>query len=176
MSEGTTAGASGRGYLQPALMGGLVSGVLSALPVVSAGNVCCCLWVVAGGLSAAYLLQQNRDTPISTGDGAVVGLLAGVIGAGVQFVLSIPIGLLIGPFEREMVGRLAEMSGSMPPATRQALETYARGSGAGLAGLVLLRIIGLFVTLVIGAVVSTAAGVLGAALFARRSTPGPRTA
>jgi hypothetical protein len=37
---------------QPALFGGLVMGVLSALPIVSAGNWCCCLWVVSGGLVA----------------------------------------------------------------------------------------------------------------------------
>lgn len=175
MDDGPTTRAPATGYLQPALMGGLVSGVLSALPVISAGNVCCCLWVVAGGLTAAYLLQQNRDVPISAADGALVGLLAGVIGAGGQFLLAIPIGLLIGPFEREMAGRIAEVSGSMPPATREALEAYARGSESGFIGVLLLRIIGLFVTLVVGAVVSTVAGVVGAALFARAAR-GPRTA
>ena len=54
-------------YGQPALIGGLVMGVLSALPLVSAGNICCCLWVVTGGLVAAYLLQQNQAMPISRG-------------------------------------------------------------------------------------------------------------
>ncbi len=45
---------------QPALLGGLVLGVLSALPIVSIGNVCCCLWVISGGVLAAYLLQRNQ--------------------------------------------------------------------------------------------------------------------
>ena len=53
-------------------------GVLSALPLVAAGNLCCCLWVVSGGVVAAYLLQQNQSAPITPGDGALVGLLAGV--------------------------------------------------------------------------------------------------
>lgn len=160
------------GYVQPALLGGLVMGVLSALPVISAGNVCCCLWVVAGGLTAAYLLQQNRSTPITSTDGAIVGLLAGVIGAGVQFVLSIPIGLLVGPMEREMVNRMLEMSGSMSEATREALEAYSGRSDAGFFGLILLRVISFFVTLVVGAVVSTVAGLIGAVLF-RRTAPPP---
>jgi len=56
-------------------------GVLSALPVISAGNACCCLWVVSGGVVAAYLFQQNTSRPITPGDGAMVGLLAGFIGA-----------------------------------------------------------------------------------------------
>ena len=56
-------------------------GVLSALPLINAGNVCCCLWVVSGGVVAAYVLQQNQTAPITPGDGALVGLLAGLIGA-----------------------------------------------------------------------------------------------
>lgn len=159
------------GYTQPALLGGLVAGVLSALPVISAGNLCCCLWVVAGGLTAAYLLQQNRSTPISPADGALVGLLAGFIGAGVQFILSIPIGLIVGPMEREMVNRMLEMSGSLPEGTREALETYSGGSGAGFFGMMALRLISFFVTLIVGAVVSTAGGVVGAVLFRRTGPP-----
>ncbi len=56
-------------------------GVLSALPIISAGNLCCCLWVVSGGAVAAYILQQNQPTPLTPGDGAVIGLLAGIVGA-----------------------------------------------------------------------------------------------
>ncbi len=43
----------------PALMGGLFIGILSSLPYIKGGNVCCCLWVVSGGLLAAWLMQQN---------------------------------------------------------------------------------------------------------------------
>ena len=39
------------------------------------------MWVVSGGAIAAYLLQQNQSTPILPGDGALVGLLAGLIDA-----------------------------------------------------------------------------------------------
>ncbi len=161
------------GYLQSALIGGAVMGLLSALPVISAGNVCCCLWVVAGGLTSAYFLQQNRPTPVSPVDGALVGLLAGVMGAGIQFVLSIPIGLIVGPIEREMVARFIEMSGNMPESTREALERYADGSSAGFAGMLVLRVIGLFITLVVSAVVSTVAGLVGAVVFARGTLPAP---
>ena len=53
--------------LQPALLGGVFIGVLSALPIVSAGNLCCCLWVLSGGALAAYLLQQNQPVPADHG-------------------------------------------------------------------------------------------------------------
>ena len=76
---------------QPALIGGLVMGVLSALPIVAAGNLCCCLWIISGGVVAAYLLQQNQSAPVTPGDGALVGLLAGMAGdrltAGLQRII-----------------------------------------------------------------------------------------
>ncbi|MGE0448917.1 MAG: DUF5518 domain-containing protein [Vicinamibacterales bacterium] len=156
------------GYLKPALLGGLVSGVLSALPVVSAGNLCCCLWVVTGGLVAAYLLQHDRRTPIGAADGAIVGLLAGAVGAGVQLALSIPIGLLVGPMEREMVRRLLDTASALPPGTREALDQYARGEGAGLAGAA-VRVLSFVVILFAGSLVSAVAGIVGAAVFTRPS-------
>src|SRR5262245_60742253 len=111
-------------YGQPALIGGLVMGVLSALPLISAGNLCCCLWVVSGGLVAAYVLQQNQSAPITPGDGALVGLLAGLAGAVVQVIISIPITLLVGPMERAMVQRVLDMAGTMPPEMRDTFERF----------------------------------------------------
>ena len=67
-------------------------GVLSALPLIGpAGNACCCLWVLSGGLIAAYVLQQNTAIAITPGDGVLVGLLAGLIGAVVHTAISIPL-------------------------------------------------------------------------------------
>jgi hypothetical protein len=157
--------AQSSGYLQPAFLGGLVTGVFSALPVISAGNFCCCLWVVCGGLLAAYLLQQNRPEAITAGDGAIVGLLAGIIGAVVSFVLSIPIGLLVGPVEQQMLEQLREIAGSsMPSGPGIGLGT---DRAPGMVGVVLLSIVGFFFSLIVGSIVSTVAGVVGAALFGR---------
>ncbi len=66
---------------QPALLGGLFVGVMSALPVVGWANTCCCLWVVSGGALTAYLLQQATAGPIQGADAALQGLLAGALGA-----------------------------------------------------------------------------------------------
>lgn len=142
-----------------------MTGVLSALPIVSAGNYCCCLWVVTGGLLSAYLLQQERSDTITAGDGAIVGLLAGVIGAVVQAIVAIPIELVVGPIERQIIGRLTEMSGTRRPPLDFAMP--------GVAGTIVLRVLTFVWTLVVGSVVSMIAGVVGAALFAR---PGPQPA
>ena len=58
------------GRLQPALYGGLFIGVLSALPLVNAGNCCCCLWVLMGGALAVYLRQQNSPYSVPASEGA----------------------------------------------------------------------------------------------------------
>lgn len=146
-------------------------GVLSALPFVSAGNVCCCLWVIVGGMLAAYILQQNQAAPISPGDGALVGLLAGLAGALVQTIASIPITLLLGPIERQMIRRFVETAGSMPPQIRDVFDRYSNETPAA-AFLVIGRVFSLFFWLFIGAIFSTIGGLIGAAIFRKGSPPG----
>jgi hypothetical protein len=149
-------------FAQPAIVGGLVVGVLSALPIVSAGNLCCCLWVVCGGVAAAYLLQQSQAAPITPGDGALVGLLAGVVGAFVSLLLSIPITILIAPLERAFFEWLPQATGNMPPELRG----YMTGAVGASIGLVLQFLFMLFA----GPVFSTIGGLLGAAIF-RKPAP-----
>jgi hypothetical protein len=151
---------------QPALLGGLVLGVLSALPVVSMGNACCCLWVIAGGVTAAYLLQNSQAAPITSGDGAAVGFLAGVLGAVVWQVLAIPVTILVGPLQARMLERLLS-SGDMPENMRSVFENLQQNAGFGLARFVL----GTLFTLCISVIFSTIGGVIGAALFRKKLPP-----
>lgn len=148
---------------QPVLLGGLVAGVLSALPIVSAGNLCCCLWIVGGGMVAAYLLQQNQQAPITQGDGALVGLLAGLVGAFVYLILSIPITILVAPVQRQVMARLVERANGIPPEFRE----YMGGYVGGVIGLVL----GFMFMLVLGAIFSTIGGLLGAVFFRKPMPP-----
>jgi uncharacterized protein DUF5518 len=158
---------------QPALIGGVVIGVLSALPIVSAGNLCCCMWVVVGGALAAYLLQQNTSTPITPGDGALVGLLAGLAGAFVQFLIAIPIGMMVAPMERAMLQRFIEMTGTMPPEMREMIERYSNPDVQfGLGMMVLRRMIGLILGLFVGSIFSTLGGLIGAMIFKKNLPPG----
>ena len=146
-------------------------GVLSALPFVFIGNLCCCLWVVIGGGVAAYLLQQTLEGPISTADAAIVGLLAGIIGAFVHYILSIPIEILIAPMERSLLQRISDMAGPMPPEFRQLLET-AVGQRTNVVRIIVVQTIGLFFWLFVDAIFATLGGLLGAAIFRRQAAPG----
>lgn len=153
------------GRLQPALLGGLLIGVLSALPLVSAGNCCCCLWVVSGGALAAYLRQQNLPAQIDAAEGAIVGLMAGLIGGIAATVISIPMEMAMGPLQRQFMDRILSTNPDFPPEFRDILERSA-ASGAGVA-------IKLVFNVVTGIVFGLLGGLLGAAIFKKTPPPPP---
>ena len=84
--------------LKPALLGGLIVGLLSAIPFV---NYCCCIWAIGGGALAGFLYIKSSPTPVPTGDGAIVGALSGVVGGLIYLIIGLPIALLFGAAEME---------------------------------------------------------------------------
>jgi hypothetical protein len=148
-------------------------GVLSALPLIKLGNICCCLWVITGGVVAAYVLQQNQGDPIEIADGALVGLFAGLIGAVIELVLSLVLSVLLGPMERELRRQLQDTLVNMPPEFRNIFDQMNGGRYGGGLFFLGLRMAAFFFSLVIGAVFSTIGGVIGASIF--RKQPPPRT-
>jgi len=79
--------------LKPALVGGLITGILSVIPFVSS---CCCIWAALGGLLATFMYIKSSPVPVSTGDGAMVGALAGVIGSVIYLIIGLPLALIFG--------------------------------------------------------------------------------
>jgi hypothetical protein len=155
--------------LQPALLGGLVIGTLSALPVISMGNCACCLWVILGGALATYLLQQAQPTPVDGVDGAITGLLAGLVGAIVGSLLAIPIQMLMGPMQGDLLRRILEQGGEdIPGEMRDTLQSLARG---GIGGALML--LGLLMSLVVNSIFGALGGLLGTAMFKPMMPPSP---
>jgi len=145
-----------------------VAGVLSSLPIIYLGNACCCLWIVSGGVIAAYVMQQDQQTPLTPADGALVGLLAGIVGAVVALVVSIPIEMIAAPFERGILERLRQSAGEMPPEVRDAIDNVINSrQGGGMLGFMVLRLAGFFISLFVGGAASTVGGLLGAVMFGR---------
>ena len=146
--------------LQPAILGGLLFGVLSALPIIKGGNACCCLWVITGGVVAAYLLQANHPYPITLADGAMTGALAGIIGAFLWVLISIPIDLLTAPLDERMKDFVLS-STDLPESMRQMIESMQQPSGPTA-----LKVTGqLAFGVVVGCIFSTIGGILGAVFF-----------
>jgi hypothetical protein len=146
----------------------LVIGVLSALPVINVAN-CCCAWILFGGALAAYLMQQSHPEPIGVGDGAVVGLLAGVAGACVWLILTIPITAALAPFQDQLMQRALRNATDMAPEARAFLERLSAGGPATGLGLVF----SFFVMLCISSVFAMFGGLFGALMFRKNPPPSP---
>ena len=131
--------------LKPALLGGLIVGVLSAIPFI---NYCCCIWSIGGGCLAAYLYIKSSPTPVAMGEGATVGGLAGVVGGIIYLILGLPIAILVGM--TAMTEQL-ERSGVHLPFSGVLLMVVA-----GIVGAIIL------------AVLATLGGVIGVAIFEKR--------
>lgn len=149
---------------QPALLGGVAIGVLSALPVINLAN-CCCAWILFGGALAAYLMQQNHPEPIQIGDGAVAGLLAGAVGAVVWLFISIPVNLAMAPLQSGMRQRMLERASELPPELRTFFEGATGGAVVGIG-----TILFFFVMLVVCTLFGMLGGIFGALMF-RKNTP-----
>jgi hypothetical protein len=137
--------------------------VLSALPLVSIGNACCCLWVICGGVLGAYLDQQNDPRPITVGRGAFTGFLSGIIGSLIWLIVSIAVNLVMAPLQRRMAADFAREARDLPPQVRAMLESLGANPSIGL-------IFGFVLMLICGVIFATVGGVLGAAFF-RNDTP-----
>jgi len=144
-------------------------GVLSALPLISLGNCLCCLWVIGGGALAAYLLQQNHPYPIESADGALVGLLSGLIGGAVCGVIAIPLALAMGPYQQQILERIAD-NPDFPPEAKQMIANLTKGGVLGV-----MAILGIFVRAIIFAIIAMLGGLLGVALFKKKDLPPPGT-
>ena len=82
--------------IKPALIGGVLIGLLSAIPIVNLVNICCCLWAIVGGVLAAQIYIKTSPTQVSVGEGAMLGAIAGVIGGAIYVVVGVPVTLLVG--------------------------------------------------------------------------------
>ena len=152
--------------VKPALIGGVFIGVLSVIPFVSAANLCCCLWAILGGMLATYLYVKNSPSPAGPGDGAILGVIAGALGAVISVVLGVPIALAMGPTMRNMIVSLME---NVDPRQAEMTRQQFEASGNAVAPLIIqsLMLAGLlFVFAIIG-------GLLGVPIFEKRKGAPP---
>lgn len=131
--------------LKPALLGGLIVGVLSAIPFI---NYCCCIWSIGGGALAAYIYIKSSSTPVSMGDGAMVGGLAGVVGGVIYLILGLPIAILFG------------MAALTEQLNRSGVELPFSGT--------LLMIVAGIIGAIFLVVLATLGGIIGVAIFEKR--------
>ena len=155
--------------LQPVLLGGLVLGLGSVIPGLSYGNICCCGWaIVGGGLTAYLLIKRSTVLPITSGDGAAAGALAGIVGSFINLIVGVPLTLLqwktavsqmqqradsvSDPASREVVRQMTDIMQSRPALIALGLWLLFTIVGVGMAAL---------------------GGVIGVAIFEKRKGQSP---
>jgi hypothetical protein len=157
---------------QAAIIGGLIVGVLSVTPIISAANFCCCLWAIVGGLVAAKLLINRSPQPVTAGEGAMIGLMAGLGGGGIYFFIGLPLsaatsGLTLRIFE----GLLRGIDNpQVQEAMQQVIERLQNQSFAQ-------RLLGSIPIFILSAIIlagfTVLGGLLGVALFEKRRGQAP---
>lgn len=150
--------------LKPAILGGVILGVLSVIPFVNFVNICCCLWAILGGALASYLYIKGSPEPAKTGDGAIVGALAGVVGAVIFLVIGIPIGLLTGP---AIANLIADIIANLDPSVARQIR-FEAAAGPSIVGEIVRGLIGAVLLVVF----STIGGLLGVPIFEKRKGNG----
>src|ERR1044071_2692127 len=137
--------------LKPAIIGGVILGVLSAIPAV---NTCCCIWALVGGIIAANIYIKASPNPVTPGDGAVVGAMSVVVG--------IPLYLIFGAAMMSMMGGL--MQNADPSQAAQFQEAMAASGGATFFNAIKSALL----TSVVAVIFSAVGGLLGVAIFEKR--------
>lgn len=155
--------------LGPVLIAGGAFGFLSGLPFVGALNCLCCALVVACGFVAAYLYSKpckDAGVRFAAGNGALVGLVAGLVHGVVATVIGGIAQLASGGAEWQQAIDQIEQVGQMDP---QAIETITRFMES--TGPFVLALIGLLFWFVMGAIFATIGGAIGGAVFKHEPPP-----
>jgi hypothetical protein len=147
--------------VKPAVIGGVVLGLLSAIPFVNFVNICCCLWAIVGGLLASYLYVKNSPVPANAGDGAIVGAIAGAIGAVIYLVLGIPLAIVSGSAMRTI---FINLMASIDPNQADLLRRQLEAQGDNISGIIVQSLIGAVLLLVFAVI----GGLIGIPLFEKR--------
>ncbi len=147
------------GMFVPALIGGVVAGILSGIPIV---NCLCCLWIIGGGILAAYFLTKESPVILKAGDGAIVGIFTGIIAAFVEIVVAIPFRVLNENIIQGIMDRFSQYYEEIPPGWESWMQ------GGDLEGSIVWRFIGLAVSVVIFSALGALGGIIGISLFGKK--------
>lgn len=154
--------------LNPALIGGVIMGTLSSIPIIAAGNCVCCMWIILGGLMAGYFYSKSLPPGVEfmPGDGALVGLLAGVFGALFSTFLTYAMHNL-GMQSLDIFQQIMESNPEIPPELEEFLLEWQAEGGFNAVMALFMLISSLFVDTVFGII----GGLLSTKFFKNTKQP-----
>jgi uncharacterized membrane protein YeaQ/YmgE (transglycosylase-associated protein family) len=156
--------------VQSIFLGGLIVGLLST-SYLGLINFACCAGVIIGAMVAVWHYTNENSLTIPPGQGALMGLLAAVVGAFVALALDQVVRLVGIPGSQELTLIMQErlMGAELGPEQREVQEEMMRQFQTPL-----YMIISFAFTLAVTAVFGAIGGAIGASIFKKggdRPTP-----
>lgn len=149
--------------LRPALIGGALIGIVSAIPIINFINCFCCAGVILGGILAVHLYNKNlTGLELTSSDGVTIGLMAGVSGALISTVLT---SMITGGVKNQ-IDKFLEYSSEMPPEVEDALLRVQE-----MGGELFFVIIGLVFSLIIYSIFGIIGGLIAVSIFKKKQIP-----
>lgn len=160
------------GKLIPALAGGAFIAFFSRTPLLNLGNCLCCLWVVAGGFLAAWMVRRSLPPGgnLTSSEGAMTGFLAGVFGALFGTFLHYFFAFIGLDFSTAMLNEMLSGMEDMPEELAESMEAI-RSMGAFHPVMVVLGLVSSFI---VNSIFATAGGLIAASLLKKQSAPSGR--
>ncbi len=162
--------------LKPAAIAGVICGAAAAIPPLSCVNYCCCVLIIGGGFLAVFLYLKEAPPTAEPpyGDGAVLGLLAGLIAAPTAAMVSMPInmafkGLGFQPDISQIQDALDQAD--LPPDVADMITGFVAGGGLTVGAM----LVSLVISLVAFSIFGTLGGIIGAAILHKKQAPPPPT-
>lgn len=154
---------------QSILTGAVVTGLLST-SYLSFINAVCCLGVIVGGVVAVQQFTSRTGRAIESGDGAVLGALAGVGGA----ILGAFFDAALRPFDLDSTsisqGMMEQWMQGMEGQQGMSPEMMQQFQGGGG---IMMFLVGLGFSVVLYAIFGAIGGALGTAFFGGESADVP---
>ena len=145
----------------PALYGGIIMAVISAVPGLNLINCFCCAGILFGGMMSVFFYKKDLlpDHPqLTSGDAIGLGALAGVFGALIGTAITAAMLAAFGNVTAEILRSVMEKySEDLPPGTLDQIE-----SGMARGGLTILHLV---TSLIIDTIFGLLGGLIGFAIW-----------
>jgi hypothetical protein len=155
--------------LKPALIAGVSFGIAGAIPIVEWINCACCALIIGCGVLAAFLhSKQMKEAGLgfTAGNGAVAGLAGGIVYGIVAGFLGALIDNLLGLTDVDTIIEQMEQFGTMDPEAMEMASGFLQSTGPAT-----FAVVGVFFSLLLGAIFGSLGGLIGGALFKGVPTP-----